>query len=319
MHGDKLKNDTLKIPVLIPLIIGIIAISFSSIFVKWSDAPVSVQGMYRLLFTLFLMLPFTLKHITALRNIALREWILILLSGIFLALHFLFWMGSLKLTTVASSTILLSLQPVFVMAGAYFAFREKTSKPAIIGMLVAITGAVMIGWGDIGISKQHIQGDILSILGTIVVAVHMLIGQKLLKTIPAAIYSFSVFLSAVVVFAIYNTLLHIPMTGYSDKDWGIFVLLAIVPTVFGHVLFNWLLKYVTAATISMAILGEPVGATLLAYLLLNETLTFSQWAGGAIVLLGLYSFLRNTRKLKKDKPPAPIKSPVTTGPIVKKG
>lgn len=319
MHGDKLKNDTLKIPVYIPLIIGIIAISFSSIFVKWSDAPVSVQGMYRLLFTLFLMLPFTLKHISSLKSIALREWILLLLSGTFLALHFLFWMGSLKLTTVASSTILLSLQPVFVMAGAYFAFREKTSKPAIIGMLVAITGAVMIGWGDIGISKQHIQGDILSILGTIVVAVHMLIGQKLLKTIPAAIYSFSVFLSAVVVFAVYNTLLHIPMTGYSDKDWGIFLLLAIVPTVFGHVLFNWLLKYVTAATISMAILGEPVGATLLAYLLLNETLTFSQWTGGAIVLLGLYYFLKNTRKLKKDKPPAPIKSPVTAGPIVKKG
>jgi drug/metabolite transporter (DMT)-like permease len=319
VHGDKLKNDTLKIPVYIPLIIGIIAISFSSIFVKWSDAPVSVQGMYRLLFTLFLMLPFTLKHISSLKSIALREWILLLLSGTFLALHFLFWMGSLKLTTVASSTILLSLQPVFVMAGAYFAFREKTSKPAIIGMLVAITGAVMIGWGDIGISNQHIQGDILSILGTIVVAVHMLIGQKLLKTIPAAIYSFSVFLSAVVVFAVYNTLLHIPMTGYSDKDWGIFLLLAIVPTVFGHVLFNWLLKYVTAATISMAILGEPVGATLLAYLLLNETLTFSQWTGGAIVLLGLYYFLKNTRKLKKDKPPAPIKSPVTAGPIVKKG
>jgi drug/metabolite transporter (DMT)-like permease len=314
-----LANNILKIPVFIPLLIGIIAVSFSSIFVKWSDAPVSVQGMYRLAFTLFLMLPFTLKHITALRNIALREWILLLLSGIFLALHFLFWMGSLKLTTVASSTILLSLQPVFVMAGAYFAFREKTSKPAIIGMLVAITGAVMIGWGDIGISKQHIQGDILSILGTIVVAVHMLIGQKLLKTIPAAIYSFFVFLSAVVVFAVYNTLLYIPMTGYSDKDWGIFVLLAIVPTIFGHVLFNWLLKYVTAATISMAILGEPVGATLLAYLLLNEALTFSQWAGGAIVLLGLYSFLKNTRKLKKDKPPAPIKSPVTSGPIVKKG
>ncbi|OOE10741.1 DMT family transporter [Fictibacillus arsenicus] len=314
-----MKNDTLKIPVFIPLIIGIIAVSFSSIFVKWSDAPVSVQGMYRLLFTLFLMLPFTLKHIIALKSITLREWILLLLSGIFLALHFLFWMGSLKLTTVASSTILLSLQPVFVMAGAYFAFREKTSKPAIIGMLVAITGAVMIGWGDIGISKQHIHGDILSILGTIVVAVHMLIGQKLLKTIPAAIYSFSVFLSAVIVFAVYNALLQIPMTGYSDKDWGIFLLLAIVPTVFGHVLFNWLLKYVTAATISMAILGEPVGASLLAYLLLNETLTFSQWTGGAIVLLGLYSFLKNTRKLKKDKPLAPIKSPVTTGPLVKKG
>lgn len=319
MQGDNLKTDTLKTPVVIPLIVGIIAISFSSIFVKWSDAPVSVQGMYRLLFTLILMLPFVLKHGRTLKRISGREWTLLILSGTFLALHFLFWMGSLKLTTVASSTILLSLQPVFVMAGAYIAFREKTTKPAIVGMVVAIIGAVMIGWGDIGISSQHIQGDILSILGTIVVAIHMLIGQKLLKTIPAALYSFTVFLTAVIVFAIYNILLLIPMTGYSGKDWGIFLLLAIVPTVFGHVLFNWLLKYVTAATISMAILGEPVGASLLAYLLLNETLNITQWLGGVIVLSGLYYFLKNTQKQKKHKPPAPIKSPVTTGPIVKKG
>jgi drug/metabolite transporter (DMT)-like permease len=319
VQGDNLKTDTLKTPVVIPLIVGIIAISFSSIFVKWSDAPVSVQGMYRLLFTIILMLPFVLKHGTTLKRISGREWTLLILSGTFLALHFLFWMGSLKLTTVASSTILLSLQPVFVMAGAYIAFREKTTKPAIVGMVVAIIGAVMIGWGDIGISSQHTQGDILSILGTIVVAIHMLIGQKLLKTIPAALYSFTVFLTAVIVFAIYNTLLLIPMTGYSGKDWGIFLLLAIVPTVFGHVLFNWLLKYVTAATISMAILGEPVGASLLAYLLLNETLNITQWFGGVIVLSGLYYFLKNTQKQKKHKPPAPIKSPVTTGPIVKKG
>lgn len=319
MQGDDLKTDTLKTPVVIPLIVGIIAISFSSIFVKWSDAPVSVQGMYRLLFTLILMLPFVLKHGRTLKHISGIEWTLLILSGTFLALHFLFWMGSLKLTTVASSTILLSLQPVFVMAGAFIAFREKTTKPAIVGMVVAIIGAVMIGWGDIGISPQHIQGDILSILGTIVVAIHMLIGQKLLKTIPAALYSFTVFLTAVIVFAIYNTLLLIPMTGYSGKDWGIFLLLAIVPTVFGHVLFNWLLKYVTAATISMAILGEPVGASLLAYLLLNETLNIAQCLGGAIVLSGLYYFLKNTQKQKKHKPPAPIKNPVTTGPIVKKG
>lgn len=314
-----MNNETLKIPVIIPLFIGIIAISFSSIFVKWSQAPVSVQGMYRLLFTLIFMLPFIWKHFGALTKISIKEFILLFLSGAFLALHFLFWMGSLKLTTVASSTILLSLQPVFVMAGAYIAFKEKTSKPAIIGMIVAIIGAIMIGWGDIGISVQHIQGDILSILGTIVVALHMLIGQKLIKTIPATVYSFIVFLTAVIIFALYNLALGITMTEYAQREWGIFLLLAIVPTVFGHVLFNWLLKYVTAATISMAILGEPVGATLLAYLLLDEALTFIQSLGGAIVLTGLYYFLQNTRKQKKDKPPAPIKSPVTAGPIVKKG
>ncbi|WP_394603774.1 DMT family transporter [Fictibacillus sp. UD] len=314
-----MNNDSLKIPVIIPLIIGIIAISFSSIFVKWSEAPVSVQGMYRLLFTLLLMLPFVWKQFNFLKKISFKDAALLFSSGAFLALHFLFWMGSLKLTTVASSTILLSLQPVFVMIGAFIVFKEKTSKAAMIGMLVAIIGAIMIGWGDIGISAQHIQGDLLSILGTIVVALHMLIGQKLLKSIPATLYSFTVFLTAVIVFVVYNTFLNIPMTGYPEKEWGIFLLLAIIPTVFGHVLFNWLLKYVTAATISMAILGEPVGATMLAYILIGETLTVSQWIGGAIVLSGLYYFLQNTRKQKRDKPPAPIKKPVTVGPIVKKG
>ncbi|MED1864553.1 DMT family transporter [Fictibacillus nanhaiensis] len=314
-----MNNNSLKIPVFIPLVIGIIAISFSSIFVKWSDAPVSVQGMYRLLFTLCLMLPFVWKQVHFLKKLTWQDGFLLFLSGTFLALHFLFWMGSLKLTTVASSTILLSLQPVFVMIGAYIAFREKTSRAAIIGMVVAIVGAIMIGWGDIGISLKHIQGDVLSILGTIVVAVHMLIGQKLLKTFPATLYSFLVFLVAVIVFGIYNLTLAIPMTGYPEKEWGIFLLLAIIPTIFGHVLFNWLLKYVTAATISMAILGEPVGATLLAYLYLDESLTLSQWSGGAIVLAGLYYFLQNTRKQNKGTPPAPIKTPVTSGPIVKKG
>jgi drug/metabolite transporter (DMT)-like permease len=314
-----LNTSGLKIPLVIPLVIGIIAVSFSSIFIKWSTAPVSVQGMYRLLFTVLFMLPFMWKHRAAVKKISKREYLLLFLSGLFLALHFLFWMGSLKLTTVASSTILLSLQPVFVMLGAYIAFRERTSKAAVLGMTVAISGAALIGWGDFGISYQNIQGDLLSILGTIVVAVHMLIGQKLIKTLPATVYSFSVFLTAVLIFAVYNLTLNIPMTGYSDKDWLIFLLLAVVPTVFGHVLFNWLLKYVTAATISMAILGEPVGASLLAFLLLDELLTISQWVGGVIVITGLYFFLKNTRKQKRSKHPAPIKTPVTAGPLVKKG
>ncbi|WNB90195.1 DMT family transporter [Bacillus sp. NEB1478] len=312
-----MKNHSLKVPVFIPIIIGIIAISFSSIFVKWSSAPVSVQAMYRLLITLILMIPFVLKQSNWLKKITIKEYGLLILSGTFLAFHFLFWMGSLKLTTVASSTILLSLQPVFVMVGAYLLFKEKTTKPALMSMLVAIIGAILIGWGDIGISFTNIKGDILSVLGTIVVAIHMLIGQSLLKSIPSTLYSFIVFLAAVIVFTIYNLTLHIPMTGYSRIDWGIFILLAIVPTVFGHVLFNWLLKRVTAATISMAILGEPVGASLLAIILLNETLSFTQCIGGLIVLLGLYFFLQNTRKKSKNNNPAILAKPVNTGPIIK--
>jgi drug/metabolite transporter (DMT)-like permease len=308
-----LNKKPFQLSVTIPIIIGIIAISFSSIFVKWSAAPVSVQGMYRLLITVIMMIPFVWKHLGLIKSLTKREFFLLLSSGVLLAMHFLFWMGSLTLTTVASSTILLSLQPVFVMIGAFYAFHEKSSKTALLSMTVAIFGAAIIGWGDIGISPANIQGDLFSLLGTIAVAVHMLISQKLLKTIPSSLYSFIVFLIGVMVFAMYNFSLNIPMTGYSKVDWFTFLLLAVVPTVFGHVLFNWLLKYVSASTISMAILGEPVGASLLAYFLLDESLTFPQCIGGFIVLGGLFFFLKNTRKQLNPKQPARYTEPFLTG------
>ncbi|OYD58661.1 EamA family transporter [Fictibacillus aquaticus] len=286
-----MQKTSSPIPVVFPLVVGIVAVSFSSIFIKWSDAPVSVQGMYRLLFTLLLMTPFLFKHFRSMVKITFRQYGYLFLSGVFLALHFLFWMGSLKLTTVASSTILLSLQPVFVMAGAYFLFKEKTELQSVYGMIIAIIGAVMIGWGDIGVSKENLLGDALSVLGTVVVAIHMLLGQKLMRDIPSFLYSYIVFISASAVFALYNLAAGIPMTGYSENDWKIFILLAVIPTVFGHVLFNWLLKYISATAISIAILGEPVGASILAYILLSEHLQWFQWIGGALVLAGLYYVL----------------------------
>ncbi|MDM5197849.1 DMT family transporter [Fictibacillus enclensis] len=283
------------IPVFIPLIVGIVAVSFSSIFVKLSDAPVSVQGMYRLLFTILFMLPFTKNQWKKAKRIQPKHWLLLFLSGTFLALHFLLWMGSLKLTTVASSTIILALQPVFVLIGAFFLFKERTSSASLMGMAIAICGAALIGWGDIGISAENLLGDLLSLFGTLAVAVHMLIGQHLLRHIPSFFYSLAVFISAVLVFALYNGAAGIPMTGYVGHDWLIFFLLAIIPTVFGHVLFNWLMNYVSATTISVNILGEPVGASILAYFMLNESISLFQGAGGFLVCTGLYLFLKTSR------------------------
>lgn len=289
------------IPVFIPLIAGIVAVSFSSIFVKLSDAPVSVQGMYRLLFTVLFMLPFAGKQWNQAKLIKRRDWGLLFLSGLFLALHFLLWMGSLKLTTVASSTIILALQPVFVLIGAFFLFKERTNQASLAGMAVAICGAVFIGWGDIGISPENLLGDALSLFGTLAVAVHMLIGQHLLSRIPSFFYSLMVFISAILVFACYNVAAGVSMVGYSAHDWTIFFLLAIVPTVFGHVLFNWLMKYVSATTISVNILGEPVGASILAYFMLNEHITLFQGAGGFLVCTGLYIFLKMSKSAPELK------------------
>ncbi|WP_019910840.1 DMT family transporter [Paenibacillus sp. HW567] len=287
-----------KPPVPVPLLmlIGIVAISFSSIFIKWSAAPASVQGMYRLLFTSLLMLPFARPYSGAAYALRRKDWLLLGCSGMMLALHFLLWMGSLKYTSVASSTMIMALEPVFIMLGAYILYKERNTSAAILGLAIAIFGVVFIGWGDIGLSPDNVKGDLLSIGGTVAVAVHMLIGQKLVSRMPSYLYSLIVFISAVLVFAIYNLLSGIPFFVYPAREWGIFILLAVVPTVFGHILFNWLLQYASATTVSMNILGEPVGASILAFLLLGEALTGLQWTGGVLVMGGLAVYLFAGRK-----------------------
>ena len=287
-----------KPPVPVPLlmVIGIVAISFSSIFIKWSSAPVSVQGMYRLLFTALLMLPFARPYSGAAAALRLKDWLLLGASGVMLALHFLLWMGSLNFTSVASSTMIMALEPLFIMLGAYILYKERNSVSAMLGMAIAIFGVVFIGWGDIGLSADNLKGDMLSVGGTVAVAVHLLIGQRLVARMPSYLYSLMVFISAAIVFAIYNLLTNTPFFDYPPREWGIFVLLAVVPTVFGHILFNWLLQFTSATTVSMNILGEPVGASILAFLLLGEQLSSLQWAGGGLVMAGLGVYLYAGRK-----------------------
>ncbi|TLS49466.1 DMT family transporter [Paenibacillus antri] len=275
------------------LFVGIIAISFSAIFVKWTDAPVSVIGMYRLGLTLVGMTPFLFRYRAELGAVSGRDWALLGLSGFMLALHFLLWMGSLRYTTVASSTVLMTLEPVLVMIGALIFFRERIRGAAVAAMGVALIGAVLIGWGDFRLSGTALYGDLLSILGTLAVVVHMLLGQALRGRISSFVYSYTVFLAAAAAFAVYNLAAGFSFFGYASNDWLIFALMAAVPTVFGHLLFNWLLKYTGATTVSMAVLGEPVGASLLAWALLDERLTALQAFAGALLIGGVWLFLRS--------------------------
>ncbi|MCM3785718.1 DMT family transporter [Neobacillus mesonae] len=289
-------------------IIGIIAISFSSIFVRWSDAEVSVIAMYRLLLTNLLMAPLLYKYRHEIFRMTKKEWLFLAASGVMLGLHFLLWMGSLRLTTVASSTVILTLEPILVMLGSMWLFGIRPNKVMLIGMGMAVIGSIVIGAGDFHISGDALLGDFLSFLGTIAVAIHMLFGQHLRKNISAYVYNFWVFLFAGASLAAYNGVNSIPFTGYDAREWGIFLLLAIVPTLFGHYLFNWLLKVMNAATVSMSVLGEPVFSSILAWILLGEALTNVQLVAGFIILLGVWIFLRygkNNIHGEEDQP-API-------------
>lgn len=269
------------------LFISILSISISSILIKSSETPTSVAGMYRLFITVILMLPFVPWK--SLRNLKMskKDWSVVLLAGLFLGLHFLFWMESLVHTSVASSMVILSLQPLFVLVGSYFIFKERANMVTILCLVTALAGSVIIAWGDIGVSKEALIGDGLSLLGTIAVSAYMLAGQKVSHKIDANVYSIIVFFLAGSVLLIYSLFNHISLTGYNTSDWMYFLLLAIIPTIFGQFLINLLLKSLGATTLSVGIIGEPVLAIILAFVFLGETISLFQFIGGMMTVLGM--------------------------------
>lgn len=255
--------------------------------IKSSDAPTSVAGMYRLFITVLIMLPFVpWKKLRSL-ELSKKDWITVVLAGLFLGLHFLFWMESLVFTSVASSMVILALQPLFVMAGSYFLFKEKTNPLTILCLIAAVIGSIIIAWGDIEVSREALIGDGLSLIGTIMAAAYMLAGQKVSHKIHANVYSIMVFAIGGIVMLVYNLGNHYALNGYGSSEWTYFLLLAIIPTIFGHYIFNRLLKSIGATTVSVGIIGEPILAIILAYFFLGETIAAFQFIGGLLTLLGM--------------------------------
>ncbi|MEC3882447.1 DMT family transporter [Halobacillus sp. HZG1] len=285
------------------LFIGVLSISTSAIFVKLAgDAPAAMIAFYRLAIAVGIMAPYVLwKHFDEIKQTNKKDWILAILSGVFLAFHFILWFESLDYTTVASSVVLVALQPVFAFIGTYLFFKERFTIGAILSLVITLTGSVIIGWGDFQISGTALFGDLLALLGAVTVTGYFLLGQNLRKRQSIMTYTFIAYGMAAVTLLIYNLALGYSFTGYDGDQWLIFLGLAIIPTFFGHTLFNWTLKWLSTSTISMAVLVEPIGASILAYWILGEGITWTQWLGGSIVLFGLMMFILSTMQKAKPK------------------
>ncbi|NUU74961.1 DMT family transporter [Paenibacillus xylanilyticus] len=283
----KLNQSSLPFHPYVLLLISILSVSISSIMIKSSDTPTSVAGMYRLYISVIIMLPFVpwkTLHTTGMNK---KDWGTVLLAGLFLGLHFLFWMESLVYTSVASSMVILSLQPLFVMVGSYFLFRERITTLTMVCLIGALLGSLIIAWGDIGVSRRALIGDGLSLMGTILVSAYMLAGQKVSRKIDTNLYSVIVFFLGGSVMLGYCLFHDITLVNYDSSDWTYFLLLAVIPTIFGQYIFNLLLTSIGATTVSVGIIGEPVLAIILAYLFLGESISTFQCIGGSLTLLGM--------------------------------
>ena len=217
---------------------------------------------------------------------------MLFLTGLFLALHFTFWIASLRYTSVASSVVLVNINPVFVGLGSYIILKEKVTKLMILGILLSITGGMVIGFSDFTFSTDSAPGDLLALGGTLMASGYLMAGRRLRQEMDLFSFIFPVYTTASIAVVLIGLVVGVPFFGYPYRTYALFLMLALIPQLIGHTTFNWALKFFSASTVAVLILGEPVGSPLLAYWILGETLSLWKAAGGICILAGIYVALR---------------------------
>ena len=284
---------------MIMIVVGVLGISLSSIFVKYSMAPSAVTAAYRLLWTVVLMTPVTFgsREIrTELFQVNPKTLLLSCLSGLFLAIHFTLWFESLRHTTVASSTTIVCTEIIWVSLGYALFLKGKMSLKEIMTIGVTLGGSVLIAFADSGSGGTHLYGDILSLLAAIAVAVYVLIGREVRKTASTTVYTYIVYSSCAAVLLLMCLIQGNALWGYGISGIIVGLLLAVFSTILGHSIFSWCLKYFSPSFVSASKLCEPVAAAILAGFLFGEIPSVMQIAGGILILGGVlyYSRLEKT-------------------------
>ncbi|MDK2821830.1 MAG: hypothetical protein PWP31_1795 [Clostridia bacterium] len=281
----------------VAVFIGVVAVSFSSIFTKLATAPPMVIAFYRLLFTVLMLLPLSLSRsgISEFKSLNRIDLTKAFISGWFLALHFTVWIASLNYTSVASSTVLVTMQPLFVVSLGFIFLKEKISPGSAIGAFIALIGSCLIGASDLRLGGVAFWGDLLAFSGAFFIAIYVLIGRDLRKSLSLFPYVFLVYGTASLFLLIINLCIYKSLYTYLPGNWQYFLALAIIPTIFGDTVFNWALRYVKAAVVSVSILGEAVGATILGYFILGEVPHILQVIGGLVIISGLCIFIFSTK------------------------
>ena len=284
---------------MIMIVIGIIGISLSSIFVKYSTAPSAVTAAYRLCWTVLLMTPAVLgsrQNRREIRKLPLGILGLSAASGVFLAVHFALWFESLNHTTVASSTTIVCTEVIWVALGYWLLMKGRISRRAAAAIGVTLCGSILIALGDSSSGGHHLYGDILALLAAVAVAAYTLIGRQVRKDVSTSAYTYIVYVSCAAVLLITCAVQGQSMTGYGVSGVVVGLLLAVFSTILGHSIFSWCLKFFSPAFVSASKLLEPVVAAMMAAALFSEIPVFSQLLGGAMILGGVYYYARLERQ-----------------------
>lgn len=288
----------------IALIISIIAVSFASIFILSCTSPPLSIAFYRLLFTTLLVVPLVLfrkKNRDELRNLPRFTLLIMIVIGVVLAAHFSFWITSLTKTSVASSVILVTAHPVLVGPVAFYFLKERLSWINAAGIAISLAGVIVLVLGNYGLSMlglDTLEGNLLALLGGVAAGIYIIGGRTIRKNITVFSYAFVVYAAGTITLFFICLAFQAPIINLRAEDYGIILLMAFVSGIFGHTLYNWSLGYIRASIASVALLGEPIGSSLLAYALpwIHQEPSVYTFLGGGIIFLGIYLTTRAVKE-----------------------
>jgi drug/metabolite transporter (DMT)-like permease len=287
-----------------PLVVAfaIVVVSFAAILIRLCDAPTAIIAACRLTFATLIVLPLFVRSLSSAvgyenRAVALgpRQVGLCSLAGLFLALHFLFWIESLRLTAVASSVMLVTTSPVFAAVFAWLALREAMGRKTLLAILLCLVGSLIISRGAVDFGPGAVMGNVLAILGAAAFGAQFVIARSLRRSMGIIQYAFLAYSAAAVILIGWALASGHSFTGFNHINYLWFFLLALGPQVFGHTSLSWSLRYLPASKVAVSVLGEPVGAALLAWAFFGETPGYTLIAGGALILYGVYLAITEER------------------------
>jgi len=289
------------------LAVGIVSISFAAIFIRFcDDVPAIMIATYRLVLSSAIMASVFKLRGRAFHDLQRRDLLLCSMGGGFLSLHFIAWITSLKYTSVASSVVLVTTNPIFVGIFSWLLLREQQSSALIAGITLSFLGSVIIALSDGGLygltlmSSRALWGNLLALAGAAMASGYLIVGSKVRERLDILTYVTVVYGISAVLLLTTAVASRIPFTGYAPSSYLFLLLLAMVPQLIGHTTINWSLKHLKTSMVAIAIMGEPIGASLLAYVFFSETIDGLQGIGMIMIFAAIAIASTRGRKMRLE-------------------
>jgi len=266
---------------------AVAVVSFAAILIRLCTVSTAVIAAWRLSLASLILFPLYASQ-RGWQRVSGRQWALCALSGLFLSVHFLLWIESLRLTTVASSVVLVTTSPIFAAIFAWLLLKEGLRRRTLVAIAFCLLGGVIIGRGDVHLGGRELVGDLYALGGAAAFGAYFVTGRSVRRTVSFLPYVFGAYAFAALMLLAWAALTGQHLTGFAPRNYLWLVLLALGPQVFGHSSLNWALGYLPAPKVAISILGEPIGSALLAWLIFGEVPGLALFLGGALILYGVY-------------------------------